>query len=147
MTELKVTSAGQWRQMREEGIVLQLPSGFCARLRPLSLEVLWKSGRLPSQLQAITAELIKTGGTYNPDPATLVHDAVMFIELQEVMLKEIFLEPQIVDEVNDPDTEILFEHVTGEDRNWAIWWAQSPQRAVANFREEQEATLEPASNG
>jgi hypothetical protein len=146
MDELKVTSAKQWRKMREEGQIIKLPSGFVARLRPLSLEVLWRSGRLPNQLTTLVAELIRQG-SYTPASETFARDAELFVDLQVIMLQEIFMEPKVVEVIDDQETEILFEDITGEDREWALTWAQAPQRALASFRKEQERALESSSDG
>ena len=54
--EPQITSGVKWRQPREEGIIVPLPSGNVARLRPVALDVMISSGKLPDMLTPVAAK-------------------------------------------------------------------------------------------
>ncbi len=140
MTENQFTSAREWRKFREEGAFVKLPSGFTARLRPVSMQWLYKSGKIPDALTTLVAEIIKAGDATIPD----VKDAATaIIDLKIVVAKAAFINPTIVDEIKDPDSEILYEDLWEEDTEFVLSWAQRPQKELANFRTEQEPVVEP----
>lgn len=106
-TPLTPTSAKLWRQAREEGVVVEFMPGFSARIRPLTVDVLIRQGKVPSSLGDIVAESFLSGDIDIDvkDPLQVTTDLADFIHEAS---KEMFMEPRVVDPemVSDPDNEI-----------------------------------------
>jgi hypothetical protein len=148
-SKMKVTATEQWRALREDGYMVELPSRNVARLRPVSLAEMVKNGRIPDTLTPIAAEAISTigGGIPTETIIKLTNEVTDFLHLVTVAS---FMEPRVVilktpDEI-PPDGAISIWDVSLEDQAFVLSLTGAPTRALESFRKEQEAdvALEPA---
>lgn len=132
--ELKLTEASAWGKRSSEGIVVELPSGFVVKLRPVSMETLLLEGRLIDPLTPIVAEIISTGGHDFKDPVQGARD---MIELKRVMCTASLMYPKLVKEnPNYDEGEIKYEDIPSEDTEFIMSWALRPQKELTTFRKE-----------
>jgi hypothetical protein len=127
----KVTSAKEWRSLREEGVVVELPSGFSARLRPVSLKGLVRKGYVPNALLGTVSKVLNLSG----DNKFTAQDLKNMLSIQSIICAEAFMEPKIVGEEELDDTSILIDDITEEDANFVYNWCASPQDELAKFSE------------
>lgn len=145
MDKLKVTTGPEWRKAREEGVLVKLPTGHVAKLRPVTIESLLLFGKVPNQLTALVAEMIRNGQVVPKDNEDVVGLAKEFLTLSTILVQEIFLSPKIVENPKAND-EISFFDLSPVDREWAINWANAPIVSLEPFREEQGESVESTSN-
>lgn len=147
MTQLQPTNATEWRRAREQGIPVELPSGFVARLRPVGLLELMKRGRIPDLLTGIAAETVALG---RPTEMTIKEQANNLAEMLEIICTSAFMEPCIVPEdqdLRDGVEEIHFFDVPFNDQLWVLDFVSAPTRALRSFREQQAEPMEPVDTG
>jgi len=142
--EKVVTSGREWRRRREEGTLVQLPSGNVARLRPVSLLSLMKRGRIPDPLSGMIDQMIAQGER----PSVSLETYQDFADLIGLVCQVAFVEPRIVDEPT-ADDEIGLDDVGFEDQTYVFNWAQQEIRFLMPFRPGQESggDLEAAPGG
>lgn len=140
---LKITSAREFRRLRKEGQLVELPSGMVARLRPVALIDLLKSGAIPDVLTGLVADLV-VNGEVNPEKAEMNADLVVSIgKLYDVVCKAAFISPVIVDNPSDNADEIEVEDIPQSDRRFTLAWCSTPTNELRDFRQEQSANVEP----
>lgn len=140
MTKFKPTSGATWRKPREEGEVVTLPSGNVARLRPVALDQLIISGKLPDLLTPIAAKSLWT----ETDTASIgdqVETAKGFAELVNLVVPLAMLTPRIV---ADPqaDDEISMDDIEFSDKIAIFQLATGGSTVLRAFRERQEADVD-----
>lgn len=147
MEELKVTSGKHWRKLRQEGQLVELPSGNVARLRPVSLIELWRLGKIPDVLTGVVVELL-TASRLDPERALekAAENVKNIADLYVIVCAAAFLEPRIV-ENPQADNEIAFEDISQEDRERVLAWTNAPQSELRPFRDESQANVEPVRHG
>lgn len=150
--DLKLTPAKQWRKLREEGELYELPfSGHVARLRSVALDTMLLKGEIPNQLKAVTAEILwaASDDVQSQDIEQLVETAQAGMELLEWVCKACFVEPKVVDgpETALADDEISIEDIELGDKNAVLHFALAPTSALRRFREEQGGALGPVPDG
>ena len=128
---LKVSSADEWRKINVEGEVVQLPSGFVVRLRPVSMDFLWKTGKIPDALTNIVASIISTGTVATNN---VLEDAKNIMDLKQVLVEASMIEPKIAIEPDYKNNEISYFDLSSEDTEFVMSWAQRPQKELINFR-------------
>lgn len=133
------TSGKSWRQAREEGELWTLPSGNVARLRPISLMHLIRSGDIPDILTPVAASMLwdeididKLSGT--------VEMAKNSAELAERICEASFINPRIV-ENPEQDDEVALEHIDDMDKAWVMNTMIQPAEVLRGFRMRQEERL------
>jgi len=137
---MEVTSAGEWRALRENGYKAELPSGHVARLRPVSLAEMVKNGRIPDTLTKIAAEAISNigAGISTETIITLTNDVTDFLHLVTVAS---FVEPRVVilknPDETPPDGTISIWDVSLEDQAFVLQLTGAPTRALESFRKKQ----------
>jgi hypothetical protein len=134
----EVTSGSQWRKLREEGELLELPSGNFARLRPIALIELIHLGHVPNQLLTVAYSLMGGDQDDVSTPEEQVDRLRNFSQLVQIVCKAAFVEPKIVDEPTQ-DNEITFFDLSEDDRLFVYAWARSPQLSLEKFREQEES--------
>lgn len=134
-----VTSGTEWRRAREKGELVELPSGKVARLRPISLLSLMKRGRIPDPLSAVISEMIGGKTKKGIDLETFQG----FAELLELVCREAFVEPKIVDEPG-ADDEIGAMDVGFDDQLFVFNHAQGEIQLMRPFRSERAGDVEAA---
>lgn len=140
------TPAAEWRKPREEGYLITLLSGNVARLRPVALDVLILSGEIPDLLSPLAAKLL-----FEEVEIDQIRDASELAagtaRLFNHVCQAAFLEPRIVDEVTDPDTEITLEDISFADKSLVFQLAIQPAEVLRNFRDQQAANVDAVSDG
>jgi len=139
MTKFKPTSGATWRKPREEGEVVTLPSGNVARLRPVALDQLIISGKLPDLLTPIAAKSLWTE-TDTDRIADQVETAKGFAELVNLVVPLAMMTPRIV---ADPqaDDEIAMDDIEFSDKIAIFQLATGGSTVLRAFRERQEAGM------
>lgn len=141
-----VTSGKQWRQHYEEGVLIQLPSGNWARLRPVDFGMIIKYGKLPDSLTPLVIEAFNGG---NPEAKIEVNEAddlVSYMGLQDSICRCAFVEPKVVDNPTK-DNEISVDHISDDDKRFVMSVLGASARDLESFRDEQIAMLESIRAG
>lgn len=144
--QLEVTSGTQWRKLREEGVIVTLPSGNVARLRPLGIPALIRSGKIPDLLSGLAAEVVWNDQPSSKQIQQSVDLAKGSIELLDIVTQEAFLEPRIVAEPSKDD-EISVDDVSLADKYFVMTFVSAPTQALAKFRAEQTAGVDAVPDG
>lgn len=147
MAKKRVTSARVWREPREKGFVVTLPSGNVARMRPVALDVMIQDGTLPDLLSPIAAKALWTE-TEVEKIGEIGELAVGMAELFGQVCKSAFLEPCIVDDVEDlGDGEIALADVSFDDKAFVFQLAIQPAQILRKFCEQQARNVESPHAG
>lgn len=145
MSQLKPTSGQQWRKAREVGETIRLPSGNIATLRPVPLDQLMLSGKIPDLLTPIAARSL-WAETDTSNIADQVETAKGFAELINLIVPLAVLRPRIVDNPQSDD-EISLEDIDFSDKIAIFQLATGGSQTLSLFRKGQEADVEPVSDG
>lgn len=126
MMTLQVTPISQWKQ----GEVVQLPSGFVARLkRPDVIELILDDGKVPDVLMPlIFGQQVKPGRQPNTEEITPEMLELLVPTLKK-MTKACFVEPRISD--TPDENSIGVEDVPFADKLWVFQWAIGGQGQTA----------------
>jgi hypothetical protein len=144
---LIVTQGKAMRAAREQGVVLELPSGNVYRLRMTSAALLLKRGNLPNILTAFATEMLydsdKAAEKYNAflAPTDKSERALEVLASYEAVCKEMFLEPKVVDNPQ-ADDEISIDNLSLADQTWCFWLAFQAVNDLKSFRTQQELDVE-----
>lgn len=145
MADTQVTSAAAWRQPREEGYVVTLPSGNAARLRPVALDVLITSGSLPDLLTPVAASTL-----FQERELSAIGEqgqvAQQYAELINAVVPAAFLEPRVVENPT-ADDEISLDDVDFSDKVAVFQLATAGAVALRTFRERQAASVDALPDG
>lgn len=139
------TSGRQWRKAREEGIVVTLPSGNIARLRPVALDVMLANGQMPDLLAPIAAKSL-WDEIDTEKIAGMVDMAKGMADLFGIVCKAALLEPRVVDNPT-ADDEIALDDIEFQDKAAIFQLAIAPTRALELFRRQQEQRLAAVHDG
>lgn len=148
---LAPTPASEWRKPREEGYLVELPSGHRARLGPVDLSQMLLDGRIPDLLTPFVTQMLYEGVNEEDlekqfSPEAVLDRAGETMELINRVCSASFLDPRVVQE--DPgDGEILIEDVSIDDRSYVFSLAIYGARALESFRVGQESPVEPVRDG
>lgn len=142
-SELKVTSAGEWRKMREEGILYPLPSGKVAKLRPVGIEELVRRGRIPDQLTSLAATTVWKDSPSYEHVSAMGKGAVEFLN---IIVEAAFLEPKVSSSDELQDGEISIDDVELLDKQAVFQFVLAPTVALYHFRAQQRANVDSVSN-
>lgn len=142
MGKRKITSASTWREPREKGYVITLPSGNVARIRPVALDVMIRDGTLPDLLSPIAAKSLWTETTTD-EIGNVGELATGMAELFGYVCRASFIEPRIADDVEDlGEGEIALEDVSFDDKAFVFQLAIQPAQILHRFCEKQAADVE-----
>ncbi len=145
MSQLTPTPGSVWRKPREAGETVRLPSGNIATLRPVALDQLMLSGKIPDLLTPIAAKSLWTE-TDTADIADQVETAKGFAELVNLVVPAAMLSPRIVAEPA-ADDEISLADIDFSDKLAIFQLATGGSQVLKSFREQQEKRVEPVSDG
>lgn len=145
MTQLTPTLGAQWRKAREEGVVVTLPSGNVARLRPVALDVLVTSGEVPDLLTPLAARMLY-GEVGDEELQGVAEVARGTAKLCNLVCRAAFVEPRIVDDPQAED-EVALEDVDFTDRMAVFQVAIQGARSLETFRDQQEKRLGALRDG
>ena len=157
---LRATSGAAWREPRQAGIPVQLPSGNIARLRPVEPQALLKQGEIIDILTPLVAKMLfqgadasaetiaqvigdATAGT-DDNPAQLQEAATRLADLErvcDIVCKAAFVDPRVVD---DPqaENEIAPDDIELADKVHVFTLALRGAAALRHFRYEPSADVE-----
>lgn len=131
----KPTSANEWRKPREEGYVVTLPSGHAARLRPVALDVLIITGKLPDLLTPLAAKSLWLE-TDSEKIGNEAEQARGYAELVNLIVPAAMLEPRMVTDPQNDD-EIGPEDMDFVDKVAVFQLATQPAEVLRRFRDQQ----------
>lgn len=131
---LQVTSAREFRRLRKEGQLVELPSGMVARLRPVALIDLWRNaGNIPDYLTSIIAELV-ANQTLVPEKSEMTGQLIGAVgDLYNLVCRAAFISPAIVDAPRDDAEEVQLEDISQADRQFVLAWASAPTNELSRF--------------
>lgn len=138
---LTPTPGAAWRKPREQGETVRLPSGNVATLRPVALDQLMLSGKIPDLLTPIAARSLWT----ETDTASIgdqVETAKGFAELVNLIVPAAMIAPRIV-EVAETDDEITLADIDFSDKIAIFQLATGGSQVLKSFRISQEKRLGP----
>ncbi len=139
--ELTITPAAEWNRVRE-GVVLRLPSGRVARVRPISLELLVRLGRIPDGLVPTIVEIM-TGQRGDLPGVQSLNELRDRLEFLDAMVMAAFVEPRVVDEDPVPDGCVHIDSVDQRDKEFAFVLLNTPLHELERFRDEPQSAVEP----
>lgn len=139
------TPGSTWRRPRTVGETVTLPSGNVATLRPVALDMLIASGKLPDLLTPIAAKSLWTE-TDTSTIADQVETAKGFAELINLIVPLAVLRPHIVDDPQSDD-EISLADIDFSDKIAIFQLATGGSQTLSLFRKGQEANVEPVLDG
>ncbi|TXH53012.1 MAG: hypothetical protein E6Q97_14395 [Desulfurellales bacterium] len=142
---LTPTPGRAWRQARERGEIVTLPSGNVARLRPVAVDALLAAGRIPDLLSGIAAKTIWV----ETDTATIAEQAETaksFADLINLIVPLAMLEPRIVAEP-EGDGEISLDDVEFADKVAIFQLSTGGSTVLKSFRAQQARAMAPVPDG
>jgi hypothetical protein len=146
MGKRKVTPANQWREPREKGYLVTLPSGNVARMRPVALDVMILDGTLPDLLSPIAAKTLWTE-TDIEEIGNIGELAAGMAELFGHVCRASFLEPRIADVEDLGEGEIALDDVSFDDKAFVFQLAIQPAQVLRKFCEQQAAGVGTVRTG
>lgn len=135
MTDLQVTSGRAWRERVREGVVVQLPSGFVARVRGAQPDVLIRLGRIPDALTPVIADIMEGKEDSGTTLATL-DDLRNYTDLVDAICASSMVEPRIVDKAAAED-EIDAATLEWADKVFLVSIVGVTTQQLERFRDEQ----------
>jgi hypothetical protein len=150
-----VTAASEWKKVREEGFVVDLPSGKTARLkRTLSLINAMENGNVPNPLAKVVQELLEGKRTVINTNEMEEDEKIAFMNLITSEVPLIFVYPKVLMvppgenaatwDPEDPDS-ISIADVSWEDRSFAYSFAQGGPASLELFRKAEKAVAAMAN--
>lgn len=160
---LRATAGSAWREPRQAGIPVQLPSGNIARLRPVEPQALLKQGEIIDILTPLVAKMLFQGADASAETiAQVIGDATAdgdnTAQLKEaagkladlervcdIVCKAAFVDPRVVD---DPqaENEIAPDDIELADKIQVFTLALRGAAALRHFRYEPNADVESVPN-
>lgn len=144
-TPLAPTPGSAWRQPRETGELITLPSGNVARLRPVAVDALLATGRIPDLLSGVAAKTLWS----ETDTATIADDGKLakeYTDLINLVVPLAMLEPRVVDNP-EGDGEIALDDLEFADKVAVFNLAIGGATALKMFREQQARTVAIVPDG
>lgn len=141
----QATSGKEWRKPREEGFIIDLPSGNAAKLRPVALDRLVLAGRIPDLLSPVAAEAlwIQTSEAEMKGKGDLLRN---YTELVNLIVPLALIEPRISDNPTGDD-EISLDDIDFTDKVAIFQVATQPAGVLRRFREQQAGVLDAVHDG
>lgn len=143
----KVTSASLWRRKREQGEIIELPSGLVARLRAVSLDVMVSQGDIPDLLTPLAAQTLWRDISMDD----IAEDAALaqgYTDLINQVVPAAFVEPKVAPAGEEPgDDEIALSDISWQDKTHIFQLVLLPTEAIERFREKQEADVGDLPDG
>ena len=139
------TRGREWRKPREEGFVIDLPSGNAAKLRPVALDRLVLAGRIPDLLSPVAAEAlwVQTTESEMKGKGDLLKN---YTELVNLIVPLALVEPRISDNPT-ADDEISLDDIDFTDKVAIFQVATQPAAVLKRFREQQAGSLDAVHDG
>lgn len=145
--DFKPTSAKEIRAAKRKTVLVKMPvAGWLAELRSISFHTLILSGKVPDHLTSVVVKLWNGESPISaPRSEQEEYDAIkLLFELQQLVAKEMFVLPRIVDHPNeDSDDEIHINDLEQEDLSFVYSFLYLPARELESFRYQPDADVEP----
>lgn len=141
---LKVTSADEWGKLYKEGVLVPLPSGKVARLRPVGIEELVRTGKIPDDLSPLAAEVVWMN---TPERGTVRTMGKRAVEMLNIVVQAAFIEPRVVIDTEPGEGEISIDYIDLVDKQEVFTWVTAPVAVLANFRARQARDLASVDGG
>lgn len=136
----KVTAASDWRKPREEGYIMELPSGKVVRIRPINMATLLKLGKVPQGLVAVAIKVIMGEDTELPAPQSL-EDVQTYLKYYDAICESCLVYPKVVAQPTKDD-EITLEDISSQDKVWLAGWLNRPAAELQSFCEKQASNVD-----
>lgn len=151
------TSGRQWRKPREEGFLVQLPSGNVCRLRPLSPDLMLSMGEIPDLLTPLVEKMLFEGADIGEvtqaldkaiDPAEQFDagNLLRLIRFIDAFCVRALIAPRIVENPQAED-EISIYDLGLQDRFAIYQYCIQPAEVLYSFHLVAQSALEPISDG
>lgn len=125
-----------WREAREQGEEVTLPSGNVARLRRVHLLDLVEQGKVPDTLSGMVADIVGTG-----TKQVKMEDLAGYIEVVNVVAIAAFVDPPVAAE---PSAQALgVQEIDFLDRAEVFRYCNEPARRLRPFRGEPDGAVAP----
>lgn len=129
--QMQPTPANQWKRT----VIVQLPSGNIAELRPVSSSTFARSGRIPDALTSMTAE--EAGDAAKALQSKSTKDLLIAeAEFGDEILLAAFVSPRVVRE-NPQEGEITLDDIDPGDRQFVTGLFERPIKELESFRPQQ----------
>lgn len=141
---LTPTSGAVWRQPREQGYTVTLPSGNVATLRPVALDSLLAAGEIPDLLSPVVAKTLWA----ETEPAALAEQGELakgFLELIALVVPLAMMEPIVVNEPR-ADNEIALDDIELADKVGIFNLATGGASVLKSFLAEETKRLDAISD-
>lgn len=149
--ELKRTPVSDWRQ---DGELVELPSGKVAELRRPNLLAMLRDGGddVPNFLKAYVARKLtsKNGTGDDENPMQNIKDPMDAVDTLIFLAKSVFVYPRLVDGEPQADDEVRVSDMDVNDLSYASAYALGDPEAIQRlkrFRDEKEGDVEPVPAG
>jgi len=151
MPTTQATPAREWRKPREEGYLIELPSGHLARIGPVDLSRLLVDGDVPDLLTPLVTQLVFEGVDEDKLEASFSPEQLMdrsgdAMRLINAICHAAFIDPRIV-EADPGEDEILIEDVSLDDRSFVFSIAIYGAQILRSFRVGQGEDVESVRDG
>lgn len=130
------TKARDWRKSRNEGYSIMLPSENIATLRPVPLDILVESGKIPDFLTPIAAKSLWS----DTDSAEIASNEDLhkdFIALINIIVPLSMISPAVVEHPDPDKEEISIEDIDFMDKVAIFNLSIQPAAVLKNFRQQQ----------
>lgn len=149
---LTPTPANEWRNASGfDGIVLALPSGLTAKIRPVGLDLYIKLGRIPNfvapTIKAAMDEPFDSDGnpiTHNMPAPVSLQERKEWLEFLDDLARVQFVDPQVVTDDSKPlqANQIRANDISLQDKTFLLNYLGDPAKQLAFFRQWASASLE-----
>lgn len=141
----KIVSGRAWRRAREEGVPVELRPDWFVMMRPVTVDVLIRRGKIPMSLAGVATKRFQSGeGEFYEAPIDPNNPLAMTTELIAFatdVAREMFINPRIVDEAVSDD-EIQPDDLTTADLGVILMLIDQPAEVLRQFRYKREGNVE-----
>ncbi len=124
--------------------MLELPSGFVARIRSVQPDVFFRAGKIPDALTPVVVQMFE--GMPDELEMTSVADLKPYTDLVNVLCQSIMVEPKLV-EKPEADDEIGFDHLEWPDKQLLLTVIGRSTKDIELFRDQQKDDVENVDTG
>lgn len=147
-------SGKTWREAREQGVEVRLPSGNEVRIRPMEVDFFILNGEIPDVLAPVINLMINAKPYSLPlgpgEETTEVEKWKKWVTFLNTLVTFALISPKVV-ENPQADDEISIDDIGYGDKMLVYQFFSRPAQILRGFREQQNKPLElmaaPGSNG
>lgn len=136
-----ITSPKKWREERNRGSIIEFPSGFVGRVRPITVAAFLNLPNIPDSLSSVVHDMIYGSKTVEVTP-----DAnEQFYQVLDALFSYAVIEPQIVNEPTDREDALWIGDIDFDDKQFLLGLLDKPVRKLETFRPQSAGDVEPVS--